>query len=295
MMTFDVVIMGHVTVDVNVLPWGVVENALGGAPTYAGLALVALRRSVGVVSKVGSDFVEKFPPIYSKLGLDTEGIMVAGQHTTTFENRYDEAGNRTQKCPHRAPAITPDDIPSDYFEAKSFYISPIANEIGPEVLKAVKKKSNVVMLDPQGILREFQSDDRVEVKPRDLNEYLKYADIVKIGKEEAKILKGDVDKALESIKAAGPKVVIVTRGGEPTTVLSDEGLLKINPLKVDAKDMTGAGDVHGAAFLARYCSTLDVAGSARFATAAAGLKVRYRGPIGFPSEKDILNVISQLK
>jgi len=291
---FDVVVIGHVAIDVNKLPWGVIENALGGAPTYAGLALVALRRGVGMVSKVGADFLEKFPPIYSKLGLDTEGMMVAGEHTTTFENTYDEVGNREQVCPHRAPPITPDDIPDGYMDSNAFYISPIANEVGPEVLKTVKKKSNLVMLDPQGILREFKSG-RVEVKPKDLGEYLKYTDIVKIGMEEAKILKWDTDKALESIKAAGPRIVMVTRGPEQATVLSDEGIFKINPLKVDAKDMTGAGDVFGAAFLTRYSSMRDVIGSTRFATAAAGLKVRYKGPIGFPSESEILEAVRRLQ
>ncbi|GAI38104.1 unnamed protein product, partial [marine sediment metagenome] len=111
---FDVVVVGHVAIDVNVLPWGVIENALGGAPTYAGLAFVALKKSVGVVSKVGVDFLEKFPPIYRRFGLDTEGILVGGEHTTTFENTYDEAGNRTQVCKHVAPRILPDDIPTAY-------------------------------------------------------------------------------------------------------------------------------------------------------------------------------------
>ncbi len=294
-MAFDVVVVGHVAIDVNVLPWGIIENALGGAPTYAGLAFAALRQNVGVVSKVGRDFPEKFPPIYSKLGLDTEGILVAGENTTTFENTYDEAENRTQVCKHVAPKISPDDIPAAYHDARSFYISPIANEVTPELLKAVKRKSNLVMLDPQGILREIGKDGRVEIKPRDLGEFLKHVDIVKIGKEEARVLKGDVEAALKSVRAAGPKIAILTKGGEPTVVLSDEGLVKIEPLKVDVKDLTGAGDVFGAAFLARYVATRDVLGSTKFAAAAAGLKVRYKGPTGFPSENEILTAVSKLK
>lgn len=294
-MAFDVVVVGHVAIDVNVLPWGVIENALGGAPTYAGLAFAALRQNVGVVSKVGADFPEKFPPIYSKLGLDTEGILVTGENTTTFENTYDEAENRTQVCKHVAPKISPNDIPTAYSDARSFYISPIANEVTPELLKAVKRKSNLVMLDPQGILREIGKGGKVEVKPRDLGEFLKHVDVVKIGKEEAQILKGDVEEALKSIRAAGPKIAILTKGGEPSVVLSDEGLVKIEPLKVDAKDLTGAGDVFGAAFLTRYMATREVLGSAKFAAAAAGLKIRYKGPTGFPSEKEILSAVSKLK
>ncbi|MDI6643220.1 MAG: PfkB family carbohydrate kinase [Candidatus Hodarchaeaceae archaeon] len=293
-MAFDVVVVGHVAIDINVLPWGVIENALGGAPTYAGLAFAALRRSVGVVSKVGADFPEKFPPIYSKLGLDTEGILVAGEYTTTFENTYDEAGNRRQVCKHVAPKLSPDDIPDAYSDAASFYISPIANEVTPEVLKAVKRKSNLVMLDPQGILREINKDGRVEVKLRDLSDFLKHVDVVKIGKEEARVLKGDVEAALRSIRAAGPKIAILTKGGEPSVVLSDEGLVKVNPLKVDVKDMTGAGDVFGAAFLTKYMATRDILESTKFAVAAAGLKIRYKGPTGFPSEAEILEAMKKL-
>ncbi len=293
-MPFDVVVVGHVAVDINVLPWGVIENALGGAPTYSGLQFAALRKEVGVVSKVGVDFPEKFPPIYSKLGLDTEGIYVAGEHTTTFQNTYNEAGDRTQVCKHIAPKISPDDIPSDYLDAKAFYISPIANEVAPELLRSVKKSSNLVMFDPQGVLRSIGADGRVEVKARDLSEFVKHADIVKLGREEARVLGGDVEKGMRSISDMGPRVVILTKGGEPTMALSGGKLSKINPLKVDARDMTGAGDVFGAAFLTKYMADRSVDAAAKFAVAAAGLKIRYKGPTGFPSEQEIMEAVKRL-
>lgn len=295
-MEFDVIVIGHVAIDVNILPWGLIENALGGAPTYAGLAFAALRKNVGVVSKVGADFPEKFPPIFSKLGLDTEGILVAGEHTTTFENTYDEAGNRKQICKHITQKITPDDIPTAYRDARGFYISPIADEITPAVLREIKRKDNLVMLDPQGILRKISKDGKVEIRPRDdFEEFLKYVDVVKIGKEEARVLKGGAREALESIRKMGPKIVIVTRGDEPSFVLSDNALAEVKTLKIDAKDLTGAGDVFGAAFLTRYISTRNVLESAKFATAAAGLKIRYKGPTGFPSEKEILDALPSLQ
>lgn len=291
----DVVVIGHVALDVNVFPWGVVENVLGGAPTYSGLQFAALKQEVGIVSKVGIDFTEKFPPIYSRLGLDTEGIYVAGEHTTTFENTYDEQGNRTQVCKHVAPMITPEDIPGRYLEARAFYVSPIANEVTPELLKFIKRESNLVMFDPQGVLRVIGADGRVGIRPRDLSGFLRYVDIVKLGREEAVVLGGDIEEGMRDIRRMGPKIVIVTRGGEPTTVLSEAGSARIDPLKVEVRDMTGAGDVFGAAFLTRYLATRDVLGSARFAVAAAGLKIRYRGPTGFPAEGEILEAVQRLK
>lgn len=293
-MQFDAIVVGHVAIDINILPWGIIENALGGAPTYAGLTIAALRKKIGVVSKVGADFPEKFPPIYSKLGLDTEGIFVAGEYTTTFENTYDEAGNRRQVCKHVAPRISPDDIPAAYSDAPSFYVSPIANEITPDVLGAIKRESNLVMLDPQGLLREIKKDGKVEIKSRELGEFLKHVDIVKIGKEEARALKGGPKEVLRGLRAMGPKIAILTKGRDASMVLSDEGLVKVESIKVDAKDLTGAGDVFGAAFLTRYVATRDALESAKFATAAAGLKIRYKGPTGFPSEQEILDAMKRI-
>lgn len=293
---FDVIVVGHVAIDVNLMPWGVIENALGGAPTYAGLALVALRKNVGVVSKVGADFLEKFPPLYSKLGLDTEGILVAGEYTTTFENTYDEAGNREQVCRHVAAKIAPDDIPRAYQDAKGFYVSPIADEVTAGVLKSIKRDGNTVMLDPQGLFRKISNGGKVEIRPReDLEDFLKHVDIVKIGREEARALKGGDRKILESLREMGPKIAILTRGEKACTVLSDDEFSEVESLKVDARDVTGAGDVFGAAFLARYLDTRDAVKSARFASAAAGLKIRYKGPTGFPSEKEILEAVKSVK
>jgi len=293
---FDIIVVGHVAIDVNVLPWGVIENALGGAPTYAGLALVALRKKVGVVSKVGADFLDKFPPLYSKLGLDTEGIFVAGEYTTTFENTYDEAGNRKQVCKHVAAKIAPDDIPRAYQDAKGFYVSPIADEVTAGVLKSIKQKGNTVMFDPQGLFRKIGNEGKVEIRPReDLGDFLKHVNIVKIGREEARALKGGDRKILESLREMGPKIAILTRGEKACTVLSDDGFSEVESLKVDARDVTGAGDVFGAAFLTRYLDTRDAVKSAKFASAAAGLKIRYKGPTGFPSEKEILEAIKSVK
>lgn len=293
-MEFDIIVIGHIAIDSNVLPWGVIENALGGAPTYAGFALAALGKRAGIVSKVGVDFPDKFPPLYSKFGLNTEGIFVVGEHTTTFENTYDEQGNREQVCKHVAPEISPEDIPRLYLDAASFYVSPIAGEITPEVLQAIKRKTNLVMLDPQGILRLVGRDGKIELRlPPVLRDFLKHVDVVKLGKDEAKVFGGGVREVLEGLCEMGPKIAILTRGAEPCVVLSEGDLQEVEGIKVEAKDLTGAGDVFGAAFLSRYMETRDVLDSARFASAAAGLKVRYKGPTGFPSRSEVLEALRQ--
>ena len=91
-MKLDAVVVGHTTIDVNILPHGVIENVMGGTPTYAGFALAKLGDEAGIVSKIGKDFPEHFPPLFSKFGLNTEGILATLGRTTKFENKYTETG-----------------------------------------------------------------------------------------------------------------------------------------------------------------------------------------------------------
>lgn len=289
----DIVVVGHVAIDTNKFPRGMIESAIGGAPTYTGLALAALRRKVGVVSKIGFDFTELFPPIHSKLGLDTEGILVSGEYTTAFENIYDERGNRTQLCTHITPKIAPGDIPARYLEAKGFYVSPLAGEVTPETMERIKG-DNLVMMDPQGLFREIDDKGKVTVKSDvDLKPFLKHVDVVKLGRDEVKAVKKEPKQLLEELCKMGPKIAILTQGEEPVLVFSNGEFHEVKSLKVEARDATGAGDVFGGAFLARYLDAPDVIGSARFASAAAGLKIRYKGPTGFPSEGEVIVAISK--
>jgi sugar/nucleoside kinase (ribokinase family) len=282
-----IVIVGHVAIDTNKFSQGMIESAIGGAPTYAGLALAALRKKVGVVAKIGVDFTELFPPIYSKMGLDTEGILVSGEYTTAFENIYDEKGNRTQLCRHVAPEITPDDIPTSYLEAKGFYVSPLADEVTLETMKKIKG-DNLVVMDPQGLFRQIDEKGRVTIRSEvDLKPFLEHVDVVKMGREEAKLIMKEPKQLLEKLCEMGPKIAILTRGEEPALMLSDGEFHEVKSLKVDARDPTGAGDVFGAVFLARYLEVRDAVESAKFASAAAGLKIRYKGPVGFPSESEV--------
>ncbi len=282
----DVIIIGHIAIDTNILPCGSVENALGGVPTYAGIALTTLKKKVGIVSKVGIDF--KDFSFYSNQGIDIKGISIGGKRTTRFKNIYDSKGDRQQVCEGDISRITPEDIPKTYEEACSFYISPIIDEIGVDVIKRVKRKDNTVMLDPQGLFRKVDEKGRVEIAlPKNLNELLRYVDIIKIGKGEVSAFKIGVKEILSCLVDAGPKIAIATLEREGCMLLAEDKVWKARSLKVDVKDPTGAGDVFGAIFLAIYMDTLNVREAIKFASVSAGLKIRYEGPTGFPSKGNI--------
>lgn len=286
-MQLDTVVVGHTTVDMNVLPHGIIENVLGGAPTYAGFALASLGREVGIVSKIGQDFPDYFPPLFSKFGINTEGILVTSGKTTKFENTYSN-GEREQVCEEVADPILPGDIPQAYQNAQSFYVSPVAGEVSSETLSKISGEDNIVMIDPQGLFRKIGDSGKIDLKmPENLEDYLSTVEIVKIGEDEFRIFGKSEEKILESLVGMGPEVAILTLGEGGCKVFSGGEITDIESLGVEARDLTGAGDVFGASFLSRYLETKDPIDSARFATAAAGLKIEYKGPTGFPSEEEV--------
>lgn len=291
-MQLDSVVVGHTTVDVNVFPHGVVENVLGGAPTYAGFALTSLGEEAGIVSKIGQDFPEHFPPLFSKFGLNTEGILVTSGATTKFENRYTEEGKRDQICKEVTDSISPSDIPEVYFNAGSFYISPVMNEVSPETISRISEEVSPIMIDPQGIFRKLNETNEITLeKPDNLKDYLSEVDIVKVGKDELEVFEESREEVLEGLVGMGPEVAILTLGEEGCEVFSNGEVNKLDSIEVKAEDLTGAGDVFGAAFLYKYIRSKDPVSSAKFANAAAGLKVEYKGPTGFPSEEEVEEVL----
>ncbi|MEM2741748.1 MAG: carbohydrate kinase family protein, partial [Nitrososphaeria archaeon] len=92
---------------------------------------------------------------------------------------------------------------------------------------------------------------------------------------------------LRLIRDSGAKIGIVTRGKDPVIVSHKNGVFEVNTIDVNVEDPTGAGDVFGAAFLTEYLRSKNVETAVKFANIAAGLKIRYRGPEGFPTIKDI--------
>jgi sugar/nucleoside kinase (ribokinase family) len=143
-------------------------------------------------------------------------------------------------------------------------------------------------MDPQGLFRQIDEKGRVTIRSEvDLRPFLEHVDVVKMGRDEAKLIMKEPKQLLKKLCEMGPKIAILTRGEEPALLFSDGEFHKVESLKVRAQDPTGAGDVFGAVFLARYLEVRDAVEAARFASAAAGLKIRYKGPVGFPSEREV--------
>ncbi|MEW6675819.1 MAG: carbohydrate kinase family protein [Nitrospirota bacterium] len=87
----------------------------------------------------------------------------------------------------------------------------------------------------------------------------------------------------------GPKVIVVTAGGEGSYVLTKDEDFKVDATKVPVIDTTGAGDVYAGAFLASYIKGMSLRESALNATALAAQSITAFGRERYP--KSVGNLI----
>ena len=93
---------------------------------------------------------------------------------------------------------------------------------------------------------------------------------------------------LESLRAWGPKQVIVTRGREGSIGWEGKEINLQKAFPVQARDTTGAGDVYHGAYIYGILQGWDMARCMRFSSAAAAIKCQVVGTAqGIPRMEDI--------
>jgi sugar/nucleoside kinase (ribokinase family) len=116
----------------------------------------------------------------------------------------------------------------------------------------------------------------VEDASRVQREAVGLADLVLLNAEEAGLISGETDvrKAALALGKLGPHTIAVTSGGDhPLLVWSRGEFHEVPPIPVEVRYDVGAGDTFHAGFVAGRLQNLDVHAAARFASAAAALKI----------------------
>jgi ribokinase len=100
-------------------------------------------------------------------------------------------------------------------------------------------------------------------------------DVLVVNRGEAATLTavGDPEAAAVALRALGPRVVIVTLGGEGLVAASDTGVVRMGAPKVEVVSTHGAGDAFTGALAARLAKGDGLAEALRFAQGAAALTV----------------------
>lgn len=285
------VVVGHVTRDD--LPEG--GWRLGGA-TYIALAALRLGWRVGLVTSGPPEVIARVRETLPGVAL----AVVPARQATTFANRYDARGVRTQHLYGRAADLPLDAIPPAWRSAPVVLLAPFAQEIAPEIAGSLT--SPLLAATPQGWLRRWRSDGVVLPCPPEQVEaalpalralILSREDLVPregVPAEERGDLPANLTEAeavIEGWAERGP-IIAETRGAEGARLLRpDQPPHLFSAYPAREVDPTGAGDVFATAFLTALHETGNAEAAADFANRAAALCIERPGLDGVPTREEI--------
>lgn len=289
----DVTVIGHFSIDSILLPnrpHPVV--VLGGAVTYVSLMSKRLDATTSIISRVGSDFPEAYVWWLKEEGIDLSGITRAKtDHTTRFELQYsNDLSERVLKVKSKAQPISVKIVPGSV-RARAIHLAPIIGEISIELAEFLKDRTEILSLDPQGMLRFIDSAGKIVhgsslFDPR----ILELINVCKCSKEEINLLTGkpDLASSIRAVHDFGVETVIVTMGAKGALLSVDETICEIPAyLSRAVVDPTGAGDAFMGGFLTEFIRAKDPFWCACMGSAASSIVIEGVGPTHLGEKEEI--------
>jgi sugar/nucleoside kinase (ribokinase family) len=145
--------IGHVLNEFIRFPDCTVGPVLGGPAAYSAIAASRLGVNAGIVTKIGTDMPKSLLRPFYEANVDTRGIKIEGNDSTTNFLIYDELGNKALRFLKKAPHILFNDIPKDYLDAKIIHVCPVLNEISTETIETLSGLRAILSIDLSGHAR----------------------------------------------------------------------------------------------------------------------------------------------
>ncbi|MBQ6469631.1 MAG: carbohydrate kinase [Lachnospiraceae bacterium] len=235
----------------------------GGAPPNLLCAVSSAGFRSGMIGMVGNDmFGRQILREIVKYGVDVSNVKVSSSYNTTLAFvSLDETGDRDFSFfrEHNADThLSKDDFDpemirqSDIFHFGSLsFTHKKAREATEEAIRIASESGCIISYDPNYRAPLWKCEkDAVDVM--DMN--IRRTDILKISLEEAQMVTGEEDAFLcmEKIFGMGPKLILVTDGGNGIRygIRGETG--EAHAYKMNTIDTTGAGDIFFGSFLAGF-------------------------------------------
>ena len=256
---------------------GRTHEQIGGAACYGGLTARQLKFDVDLYTKFGKDFPQQYLT-QNKINFNNS---LSDKLTTRFA--IDIIGSdRTLKLLNQC-----DPIEFTSINADGSLVTPIFHEISNEAFAIIKKDSGFTLVDPQGFLRQVDSDKNVILKKTDLD--LSGVNAIKVNPEESQmIVDGSHDEMMMALQKKGVEHVILTNKTEVSLLVKDKIYSLMLPNK-EVYDTTGLGDIFCATFCCTMLKEKDFLWALCFAggSAQAALDSKQVGLLKIPSKNAI--------
>ena len=277
-------LVGSLVKDTRILRTKEHIETLGGPPYFACLFLSFHKEKPYIISKVGLDFPESYIHRLKQLGAQLK-YLDESKDSMEFTLEYNTNDERILSITSFTKPIC--SIPDNHSHLT--IVSPVYNEILPELFSKLANRSDFVALDPQGFFRHRNEEDcTVSMIPWRDDSILKQTNLLKLNERELDYLEGssrDCKTKLTEITKLGPEVIAVTQGDDGV-VCADFRYKDINkpifytlpafPCKVI--DETGAGDVFLAALAySLYVLKIPLINALSRSVAISSLLIEQRG------------------
>ena len=230
----------------------------GGPGCYCSLTARALKFDVRLHTKFGSDFT--LADYLTKQKIVFENALSA-ELTTRFMLQLINS-DRTLFLKNKCEPIN-----NIVLDTDSAIISPLFDEISPELFEKIKNNTNFVLLDPQGFLRRVDSENKIYLEQTNLN--LSGISAIKVNPDELRSLTNSSNfDGIKILQKKGISNVILT-DKQNISLLSENKIYSITLPDIELNDTTGIGDIFSAAFCCTMLKEKDVLWALSFAGGAA--------------------------
>jgi fructokinase len=256
-----IVVAGEALLDRIVAVDGRIREAPGGGPFNTARTIGRLGGQVAFLGRLSSDAAGRsMRATLIDDGVDVRWAPETTDPTTLATATLDAVGNATYRFDLEgtsAAGLTASEATAGLSPGLSAFhvgtlglaMEPIATSLALAI--AAIGDDVLVMVDPN--CRPAAITDRTRYVAR-IAAVHRRADVVKVSRDDLAFLtpgRATVEAARELL-ATGPRVVVLTDGGEPVRILtqSDERIVPVPSVPI--VDTVGAGDAFGGGFLARW-------------------------------------------
>ena len=229
-------LFSHCAVD-TITIGGTDYQQIGGAACYCGITARNLKFDVDLYTKFGPDFPKQYlteNKIHFENALSEKG-------TTKFAIMINDS-DRTLKLDNEC-----DPLEYSSAGADGHLVSPIYHEVSADIFKKIKTDSNFLFLDPQGFLRQKDSQNNIVLQKTDLD--LSCVNAIKVNPEESQnIVSGSHDEMMLALQKKGVEYVLLTNKTDVSLLVKDK-IYSITLPNKQVHDTTGIGDI--------FCSTFS--------------------------------------
>ncbi|MHB8791801.1 MAG: PfkB family carbohydrate kinase [Thermoleophilia bacterium] len=247
----SILVVGSIALDSVETPFGVAEEALGGAAVYFSYAASFFNR-VRLVGVIGEDFPEEHLELLAGRNIDLAGLEKAEGSTFRWKGRYDYDLNEAHTLDTQLNVFETfaPKIPDSFRDSDFVFLANIQPGLQLQVAEQATSP-RIVACDTMNFWIEGAYDQ--------LRETLKSVDILIINDAETRELAREPSlvKAARQILEWGPSTLVVKRGEYGVLMFHGHSVFSAPayPLE-EVFDPTGAGDTFAGGFMG-YLSTQE--------------------------------------